>query len=160
MADSKTLLNGEEVLLVVRKSLFGLWKQGVKAAIVLLLASVALFFGANEYLFLLSILAYISLVIYLFVVFFVWFYDVYIVTNRRILVTAQKGIFHKENSEIDAHDIADVKSIKKGLFATVFGYGTVLVTTTLNKQVELHFVPDPDYISQSIHTVASTINRL
>lgn len=159
MAKEMILQNGEEILLLVRKSFFGLWKQGAKAAIVFVLASVTLYFGANEYLFIVSILAYISLVIYVILIFFIWFYDVYVVTNRRVVITAQKSIFHKENSEIDARDIADVKSIKKGIFATVFGYGTVLVTTTLNKQIELPFVSDPDYVSQSIHTVASTINR-
>lgn len=153
-------LDGEKILITIRKAPLSLWQQAMKLLVLLALSLLLLYFSSNGYVFILTIALFLLAVIYALSVFTIWFYDVYIITNKRVVISEQRGLFHHENSEIDARDIADVGSIRKGLLATVFGHGTVRIETTAGKIILLMAVEDPDYISQSIHTLASASGRV
>ncbi len=152
-------LEGEKTLLIARKSPIVIWKQIVIAAVLVVMASVSLFFGANEYLYLLSIALFLILAVYVFVLFRVWFYDIYVVTNMRVILSEQKGLFHHESSEIDARDIVEVKSVRKGIWATILRHGSVVIITHQAKETWLTPVLDPDYVAQSIRVLGSATQR-
>ncbi len=58
-----------------------------------------------------------------------FYLDTWIVTNERIIATDQQGLFHRVTSELRLDRIQDVSSATRGLFATLFKYGTVQVRT-------------------------------
>lgn len=152
-------LEGEKILLVAHKSPVAIWKQLLIAVCLLFVASLSLFFGANEYLFLFALGLYIALVLYAFALFRIWFYDIYVVTNMRVVISEQMGLFHHENSEIDARDIVEVRSVRKGIASTILRHGAVVVVTRQSREMMLSPVFDPDYIAQTIRTLGSATQR-
>lgn len=58
-----------------------------------------------------------------------YYLDIWIVTNERIIATDQRGLFHRVTSELRLDRIQDVSSTTRGIFATLFKYGTVRVRT-------------------------------
>jgi uncharacterized membrane protein YdbT with pleckstrin-like domain len=152
-------LVGEEVLLILRKSLWSQLKTWSRVSLIMILSSVLLYLGSNEYLFIASIVGYISLILYVLIAFVRWYYDVYIVTNMRIYINNYRGVLHQERSEIDLREVLDVKSIRKGILPAIFKYGTVSIEGSAGKYTELTGVSDPDYVSQTIHRLVSASNR-
>lgn len=107
-----------------------------------------------------------SLIWYLFVFSFVlekflgWYFNVFIVTNRRIVDIDFYGLIYKDVSEVDLSKIQDV-SYKVGGFAGVMlNYGTLTVQTAAEvSNVEIHDVPHPDKVAQKIGEL-SHINEI
>lgn len=58
-----------------------------------------------------------------------FYYDILIVTDRRLVDIEQKQLFHRDISEMHLEEIQDVNSQVSGFFATIFGFGQVLVQT-------------------------------
>ena len=74
--------------------------------------------------------AYLLSVIMFFYSFFIEFYlDVTIITNDRMVDIEQGGLFSRTVSEVDLYQIQDASSVVKGIFPSIFGYGTVTVQT-------------------------------
>ncbi len=58
-----------------------------------------------------------------------FYYDIIIVTDRRIVDIDQEQLFFRSISELNLNDVEDVNSSVSGFFPTLFGYGTVTVQT-------------------------------
>jgi uncharacterized membrane protein YdbT with pleckstrin-like domain len=58
-----------------------------------------------------------------------YYLDVWFVTTSRIINAEQKGIFHREVSNVHFDRIQDVSVEVKGIYATFLKYGTVRVQT-------------------------------
>ncbi len=58
-----------------------------------------------------------------------WYFNVYIITDRRIVDVDFHGLLHKEISETSLDQVQDVTYRVFGLAATVFDYGDVLIQT-------------------------------
>ena len=58
-----------------------------------------------------------------------WYFSVYIVTNERIRQVAQKGLFRKTVVDLDLDKIQSISMNVPGVFAGIFGYGTIVVQT-------------------------------
>lgn len=61
--------------------------------------------------------------------FFNWFFDIWVVTNERIIDVDQEGVFSKKIGELELHKVQDVLAESHGVLATVFGYGRIKVET-------------------------------
>jgi len=59
----------------------------------------------------------------------VWYYNVLAVTGRRVIDIEQKGLFNRTVSIALYEDIEDCSYRIKGVLATIFKYGTVLIET-------------------------------
>lgn len=80
--------------------------------------------------------------------FFIWidyYFDVWIITNERLLNIEQKGLFTRDISEVRLARIQDIKTSVKGFFPTVLNYGDIFVQTA-GEEKNFHFrnVGDPD----------------
>ena len=67
--------------------------------------------------------------------FIIWYYDIYIVTTKRVINIDQKGLFHREISESSIEKVQNVSQQTKGFVETIFGFGTVAIQTAANEIV-------------------------
>jgi len=58
-----------------------------------------------------------------------WYFSLYIVTDQRIRQISQKGIFKKTVVDLGLDKIQSISYGIPGLFAGIFGYGTILIQT-------------------------------
>jgi len=62
--------------------------------------------------------------------FFIWYNNVFIITNERVVDTDQKGFFHKTVSEIGYDKINDISYSVHGFVQTIFKLGTIKIQAT------------------------------
>ncbi len=75
-----------------------------------------------------------------------WYYTIYIVTDRRLLVIKQKGFFDRKVDEWQLNVISNVNYHIAGFQAVLFGFGDITARTyigdlelkTIHKPAEIH----------------------
>lgn len=91
------------------------------------------------------------LILGLFMLWTIYYLNVQIITNKRIVDIWQKGIFSQRISELTLPNIEDVTSEVKGFWATVLGYGNVEIQTAGEKENFIfQSVPEPREIEKLI----------
>lgn len=94
---------------------------------------------------------YLSIWLFFFSEFAVYFLDMWIVTNDRLLNINQTGLFNRTVSELDLFKVQDVTSEVNGMVATFFNYGNVYIQTAGEKERFVFIkVPRPHQIRQRI----------
>jgi uncharacterized membrane protein YdbT with pleckstrin-like domain len=138
--------SNEEIVCEIRKHPFGLlliYLSGGLISIVLFLVMVALPIGVSDSALNLtvntgairSIFIITGLVLVLLSVFmtaiaaFLYQNNVVLVTNEKVAQQEYKSIFNKKISQLTIGDVQDVTVIQRGLFARIFGYGTLIIET-------------------------------
>lgn len=56
-----------------------------------------------------------------------WYFSVYLVTNERIRVIMQKGLFKKQVLDLGLERIDSIEYMVPGMMGGIFGYGTILI---------------------------------
>lgn len=75
---------------------------------------------------------------------YLWTMNVFIVTTKRIIDIDQRGLFQRTVAEAPYDKIQDVRYTVKGLWATVFSFGTIIVqTANSSSNLELNGVKHP-----------------
>lgn len=99
--------------------------------------------------FLISILVgwYLFTASYILVHFLLWYFNISIVTNRRIIDVDFINILHKELSATTLDKVEDITSNRTGFFGSLFDFGNVIVQTAA-AEVEFDFlkVPHPEEV--------------
>lgn len=149
MATIVTPREGEKVLFTVRKSLFRLFKPILKFLILFIISLFVLMFSPNEIITLISAVVFLFSISYAFYYALIWFYDVYIITNMRLICVEQKSLFSKEFAEIELSKIKDVTYQIRGVFATLFKFGSVRIKSE-DLVLELDSLSDPDEIQEML----------
>lgn len=80
--------------------------------------------------FTLSIVWYSALLFYIIQNFLLWFYNVYIVTNERLIDVDFFGLLYKNINVTHLSNIADVNYSQRGLLSSFFNYGDVIAQTS------------------------------
>lgn len=76
-----------------------------------------------------------------------WYFNVYIVTNKRVVDIDFNNLLIKKYSEAGLEKIQDTTSSVIGAIPTVFNYGDVLIQTASEvNEIEFLRVPNPDKI--------------
>lgn len=154
--------NGEEIVLVVHRHWFNILQQMllVFLMIVALFASVIYFpllFSTLKnpawnsfFTFLENIFAMVTWVI-LFLIWIDYYFDVWIITNLRIVNIEQKGLFNRSVSELELSRIQDITTEVMGIIPTFLNYGDVFVQTAAETERFLfRQVPDPYHVKDQI----------
>ncbi|MBP7060656.1 MAG: PH domain-containing protein [Candidatus Moranbacteria bacterium] len=93
--------------------------------------------------------------LYGFLVWIDYYFDVWIVTNERIVNIEQRGLFNRRISELRFSRVQDVTATVDGLIPTVLNFGNVNVQTAAEEE---HFVfrqvADPFAIKDRVMTLA------
>lgn len=80
----------------------------------------------------------------LFIIWLLYYLNIQIVTNMRIVDIDQVGLFSHTIAELHIENIEDVTSETIGVFGTVFNYGNVYVQTAGTKErFEFENIPNP-----------------
>lgn len=80
-----------------------------------------------------------------------WYFNIYIVTNQRIVDIDFVHLLFKQFSEAKLNKIQDLTYSSGGIFATIFNYGNVLVETAGEMpNIEFEAVPNPEKIVETI----------
>ena len=78
---------------------------------------------------------------------FMWYFDGFLLTNRRVIDFDQKGFFERQVSETTFEKIQDISFRKKGFWQTMLNFGTVVVQTASSEaKLELKNVFEPEKV--------------
>ena len=154
--------NGEEVILVIHRHWFNIMEQ-------MLLIFFMLFFmfsGAvylptlfaalrnplmNSFFFFLENVFAMFIWIFFFLIWIDYYFDVWIITNLRIVNIEQKGLFNRSVSEMDYSKVQDVTTEVIGIIPTFFNYGDVFIQTAAEtERFMFRKVPEPYEIKDLI----------
>ncbi len=84
-----------------------------------------------------------------------WFFNIYIVTNQRIVDVDFKYLLYKMFSEANLSKIQDINYTAGGIFAAAFNFGDVTVETAGEApNIEFEKVPHPEHVVQIISELA------
>lgn len=151
---------GEEVLMHLRKSIFVMQKQMLVFGVAVI-ASVLLLTFLYEYP-MASISSAILLLLALFYAFYyfiIWYYDVYIITNIRVISLGKKNLFHSDFREVSYTDITDVSYEVRGIFSTIFQFGTVFLKQADGEFLSLENMGTPGVVQETIKNLVDVTNN-
>lgn len=87
-----------------------------------------------------------------------WFFNIYIVTNERIVDIDFYYLLFKRFSQAELEKIQDITYSSGGIFATVFNYGNVIVETAGEApNIEFEMVPRPDRVVETIRSITEQL---
>ncbi len=100
---------------------------------------------------LLSQLYVIILVAATFLVWVLYYLNIQVITNLRVVDIDQRGLFNRRTSELHIDKIEDATSESNGIFSNIFGYGNVYVQTAgTRERFEFDRIPSPDKVERLI----------
>ncbi len=83
--------------------------------------------------------------------FLLWYFNVYILTNERIIDVDFMGIAFKRVSECRLSQVQDVTFAVSGSLGTFFHYGDIFIQTAAERpEFEFRSVPRPDWVANEI----------
>lgn len=92
---------------------------------------------------------YLITLAFIFEEFLSWFFNVYIVTDERIVDVDFVNLVYREITDANIDQIQDVTAQMGGAIRTVFNYGDVVIQTAAEiPQIEFDAVPNPDRVSR------------
>ena len=93
----------------------------------------------------------IFLVLYWLTVWVGWYYSVFVLTDRRIVVTKQKGFFDRSVSELALNNIQNVTYSVKGIQASLFHFGDISIQTLGGRGgFEIKVIHHPEVFAKAI----------
>jgi len=86
-----------------------------------------------------------------------YYFDVWIITNERIIDIEQVGLFDRHISELNFSNIQDVTITVEGIIPTMLNYGEVFIQTAGEQErFRFHMVPDPYRIKDVIMKISES----
>ncbi len=145
----------EEILLVLHRHWFDILSQFFIIFVMLVLffgsyGLTAFFYGSFDDQSLRPLFAFMRNLFFIFtwITFFIiwidYYFDVWIVTDQRIVNIEQNGLFARETSELRLEKIQDVATDVRGLIPTFLNYGNIEVQTAAEQEKFIFKnIPDP-----------------
>lgn len=153
---------GESVILYLRKhplALIWAWRY---AALLLVSGSIALIFawqllpGFSQglRLGLVILLALVGLIVWW--EFMVWYYDIFVVTNRRLIDFAKKPFIFEKRDEAQLSRVQDIRVVYSNIIGVLLNFGDVYIQTAGAKgTIRFAQVPRPKDVQQRILRLAT-----
>src|SRR3989338_311802 len=89
--------------------------------------------------------------------FVIWYFNIYLLTNERIIDIDFRGILHKETAYAHLNQVQDVNPKIIGFFGTIFHFGNVYIQTAAESpEFEFHAVEKPNEVA---HEILSQANK-
>ena len=83
-----------------------------------------------------------------------WYFNVYIVTDKRVVDIDWYSLLYKQLSSTDLDKIQDVTYKQGGILDSFFDFGTVLVQTAgTEPNFEFEEVPQPEHVVRQINEI-------
>lgn len=101
---------------------------------------------------------YLVIVGFALVSFLHWFFNIYIVTNERVIDIDFQYLLFKRFSQAELERIQDISYTAGGIFATIFHYGNVYIQTAGEvPNLEFLAVPRPDKVVEKIRNLTENL---
>ena len=153
----ETQNDAEQVILFLRQHPIVNLRWMLIAALMLVLPSVFIFFPPYallpaNYQFVVSMGWYMFVFGYTLAKFMGWFFNIYILTDERVVDVDFANIFFRKISTAKIDEIQDVNIQSSCALETFFGYGSVFIQTAAEvSQFEFLAVPNPDKVGKIIN---------
>ena len=150
-------LDGENVLLLLRKHPITQVPKLLMIVVMLLIPSFFSQVGFYSQLtgnFQTAILLFWYLIVvgYSLESFLTWFYNVYIVTDERIIDIDFLSLIYRNVSAAKLDKVEDITAVTSGAVQSIFNYGTVQIQTAAEKsEFEFEDVPQPTKVTQFLN---------
>lgn len=103
----------------------------------------------------------IFLILGLFILWTLYYLEVQIVTNERVVDITHPSIFRRFVSELHLSRIEDVTSEVSGIFATMFSYGNVYIQTAGSvERFTFDHIPHPEKVEKLIVDLSEQLIRV
>ncbi|MEA2056645.1 MAG: PH domain-containing protein [Patescibacteria group bacterium] len=150
-------LEGEEIVLMLRRHPITLFKPVVISLIIFFLPF--LFFSSPMLNFMTSKLItafvigwYMILTSFVLESFLTWFFNVFIITDERIIDVDFSSLIFKNVSSAKIDNIEDITVATGGVVASIVDYGTVYIQTSAEvPELEFEDVPNPNKVSKVLN---------
>lgn len=153
---NRQLRADETVVIILRRFPLAFWKSIVLIAALLLSPGIFFFplLGYGHVGILVLIALWVLGFVWLGRTLLLWALDSVVLTNRRIIDIDQRGLLFREVSECSLEAVQDIRTLKKGVGAHVFDYGTIKVqTSSRNEHFELTHVRHPQQMQELIFSI-------
>ena len=85
-----------------------------------------------------------------------WYFNIFIVTDRRVVDIDFHNLIYKEVSDADVDKVQDVTYSMGGVTRAIFNYGDVLIQTAAEKtEFKFEAVPNPDRVAKIIQELGT-----
>lgn len=104
-----------------------------------------------KYQVILLILWYSLTMLYTFESFLIWYFNVYIITNKRVIDVDFRGLWGKRISEAPLSNVEDVTYETKKFLHILFDYGNIFMQTAAEKtEFEFNSIPKPSLVHDKL----------
>ncbi len=104
------------------------------------------------------IIWYMLVLAYVFEKFLFWYFNIYIVTNIHVEDISLTSLLSRDITEIEIKDIESASSQIRGVFGSLFNYGTVTIETAAKAQsIIFKDVPKPDFVADRIQDLQEVV---
>lgn len=154
--DFETREDDEKIILMLRKHIVTNFRWVVIVAILLLVPTLAKIFGVFTslpvgYGLIISLTWYLVTAAYALENFLDWYFDVYFVTNMRIVDVEFTNLINKHVSGAIVDKVQDVTYTTSGVFRTIFDFGDVFIQTAAEvPEFDFFAVPSPGRVAKVI----------
>lgn len=99
----------------------------------------------------LTVFWYLLTFTYAFLNFLYWYFNIYLVTNERVVDVDWYSIVYRKVSSCQIMKIQDVSAVQSGVFAGVFDFGNVQIETAAEEEnFEFTAVPHPQLVAKKL----------
>lgn len=155
--DFESRAKEEKVVLFLRQHIIVNLKWVIAAAVMVFVPTIAAVFGVFSSLpsgfeLIITLSWYLVTLAYAFENFLNWYFNVYIVTNMRIIDVDFHNLIYKQVSDANLDKIQDVTYNMGGVARTIFNYGDVFIQTASEvSEFDFLAVPNPDRVVKIIN---------
>lgn len=108
-------------------------------------------FLPNRFQFMVVLIWYLLTIAFIFEKFLAWYFNVYIVTNKRVVDLDFYNIIYYNQAQADLKEITDMNVTVSGVGRLFFNYGDLVIeTAAVAPNLEFHAVPNPRKVVQII----------
>ncbi len=108
-------------------------------------------FVPAKYQILLIAIWYLLTLLYIFEEFIIWYFNVYIITNKRLIDIDFKGFWRKRISEASYDNVEDVTYQTNKFWHVLFDYGDISMQTAAEKsEFEFDAIPKPALVHDTL----------
>lgn len=150
---------GEEVKLVFRRHFLTAWRGLVVLVLLGVIGYIPMLMRPGEQIWFWVWMGCLALgLLFALNVYMKWYFSYYLVTNERVRQVLQKGIFRKTVVDLGLDKIQSIKYDVPGIWAGLFGWGTVLIRTSVGNMT-ISRVKNPEKIYNELQDLASKVVR-
>lgn len=163
--DFETREGDEKIILMVRKHIMTNFGWLAITVLLLFVPGVVKTFGILSilpagYSFIAILIWYLVIMAYAFENFVDWYFDVYFITNMRIVDINFSNLINKHVSGAIVDKVQDVTYTTSGVFRTLFDFGDVFIQTAAEvSEFDFFAVPKPERVAKIIDDLKMKVKQ-